>query len=95
MIRFDHPLRDFLRARRRDTGLSLEKFAARHGLTAVTYGSYERGDRNPSVTTLAVLLDRLGFDLVAVPKGAVVERTPADWAVELRELTRFLEERAA
>lgn len=94
--RFTHPLRAQLRDLRKATGLSLTAFAAKYNMTAASIGAYERGDRVPSVDRLAELLDRYGYELVAVPKVGVESpiRTSADWARSLRDLAETLDRAA-
>lgn len=63
---------DLLRQLRNTTGLSLEQAAEKFGIAAVVIGSYERGDRHPTVDKLNRLLGCYGYEIAAVPLGAVI-----------------------
>jgi uncharacterized protein len=60
-----------LRQARQRAGLSQVELAARAGVTQSVISAYESGHRQPSVPTLAALIDATGFELVAV-----VQRPP-------------------
>jgi transcriptional regulator with XRE-family HTH domain len=91
-----HPVLVQLRQLRQATGLSLLKLEEKHGITAGVVGSWERGDRRPTVDALQRVLDVYGYDLVAVPRhrvpgGAPVVRTAADMTTLLRKSAEALQ----
>lgn len=91
-----HPAVAKLRELRKAAGLSLDQLERKHGLKAVAVGSYERGDRHPSVTTLQRVLDVYGYQLVAVPRhhrvdGGPVIRTPEGITAVLRQIADQLD----
>jgi predicted nucleotidyltransferase/DNA-binding transcriptional regulator YiaG len=53
-----------LRRARRDAGLSQVELAARAGVTQSVVSAYESGRRQPSLPTLAALVDAAGHELV-------------------------------
>lgn len=53
-----------LRRARVKAGLSQAELAARAGVTQSVVSAYESGHRQPSVPTLAALIDAAGYDLV-------------------------------
>lgn len=76
-----HPVIAKLRELRRAAGLSLQQVERSHGIKAVVIGSYERGDRRPTIDSLQQVLDIYGYQLVAVPRdrslgGRPTIRTP-------------------
>lgn len=77
-----HPLCAELRRLRNAAGLSLERFAQRYGVPAVRMGSWERGDRMPTLSA---------FDKVAGVFGRRLALVPADLDVPalLAELERL------
>lgn len=71
--RWPHPVCVELRRLRQARGLSLDAVATRTGITAVTIGSYERGDRSPVVEhegNLDKLLAFYGRRLTLAPAEA-------------------------
>ena len=54
-----------LRQARRDAGLSQVALAARAGVTQSVISAYESGHRQPSLPTLAALVEAAGYKLVA------------------------------
>ena len=54
-----------LRQARRDVGLSQVALAARAGVTQSVISAYESGHRQPSLPTLAALVEAAGYELVA------------------------------
>lgn len=71
-----HPVIAQLRDLRKAAGLSQQQVEQRHGIKAVVVGSYERGDRHPSIDSLQALLDVYGYQLVAVPRDRTVDGRP-------------------
>lgn len=67
-----HPTVVKLRELRTAAGLSLQGMQEEHFIPAVVIGSYERGDRKPSVNRLDEILHIFGYELVAVPIGSTV-----------------------
>lgn len=59
-----------LRAKREGLGLSLTKAAARCGMPATVLGSYERGDRQPSLRRIRQWGAPFGLQLVLLPTDA-------------------------
>ena len=57
-----------LRQARRDAGLSQVALAARAGVTQSVISAYESGHRQPSLPTLAALVEAAGYELVAEPR---------------------------
>ncbi|HYU85809.1 MAG TPA: helix-turn-helix domain-containing protein [Kribbellaceae bacterium] len=55
---------ELLRAARLRAGLSQQELAERAGIMQSVVSAYERGHRQPSVPTLAALIDATGHDLV-------------------------------
>lgn len=87
------PLRRQLIDLRRNTAMSLQTAGARLGVAAVVLGSYERGDRVPTVPILERILAGYGFDLLAAPKGtpAALTQVASDTAGQLRTLADRLD----
>jgi len=54
-----------LRQARRDAGLSQVALAARAGVTQSVISAYESGHRQPSLPTLAALVEAAGYELAA------------------------------
>lgn len=90
-----HPLCRLLRDLRRASGLSLATIENRYGIPAVVLGAYERGDREPPLRKLEVILAAYGHRLAAVPAAEDAVRLPADAAVILRQVANQLERNAA
>lgn len=86
-----HPVIAQLRDIRKAAGLSLQQLERQHGIKAVVAGSYERGDRRPSVDGLQVLLDVYGYQLVAVPRARTLDGRPTvRTAAQICELLRAI-----
>lgn len=64
------PIADQMRTVRNQLGLSLEKAATRSGIPAVVIGSYERGDRQPTLPKARLWVESFGHQLLAVPSDA-------------------------
>lgn len=62
-----HPICRTLRDLRKAAGYSLSEFESRFGIAAVAIGSYERGDRVPSINKMDQALRCFGYRLAAVP----------------------------
>lgn len=60
------PLVVTLLAERRRQGLSQEELAERAGVSRMSVGRFERGDRLPNLWTLRQISAALGLDLVLV-----------------------------
>lgn len=71
-----HPVMAQLRDLRKAAGLSQQQVERRHGIKAVVVGSYERGDRRPTIDSLQQLLDVYGYQLVAVPRERTLDGRP-------------------
>lgn len=71
-----HPVVAQLRELRKAAGLSLQQMERQHGIAAVVVGSYERGDRRPTVEAVQRLLDIYGHQLVAVPRARTLDGRP-------------------
>lgn len=72
-----HPVLGQLRELRKTRGESLRAAAKRIGVPDVVLGSYERGDRSPTVERLDVVLRAgYGMRLAVVPAGQRDEPTP-------------------
>lgn len=56
---------DLLRRARRGAGLSQVELAARAGVTQSVISAYESGRREPSLPTLAALIEAAGYELTA------------------------------
>jgi hypothetical protein len=54
-------------------------------------GSYERGDRMPSVARADAVLHGYGYRIVAVPVDFDATRLPSDMAAELRAIADQIE----
>jgi transcriptional regulator with XRE-family HTH domain len=60
----------FLRERAKTLGLTREELGVRAGVTRKTLWNVLSGSSDYKVTTLLAILDRLGYELAIVPKGA-------------------------
>jgi transcriptional regulator with XRE-family HTH domain len=92
-----HPVTAQLRDLRDATGLSLVALERKHGIPAIVLGSWERGDRQPTINKIQQVLDVYGYQLVAVPRartlnGRPTVRTPAANAALLRAIADQLDE---
>jgi len=97
--RSDHWIGPTLRELRQSMGLSLAQFEAKFGVSAVVFGSYERGDRRPSLEKAdEILRTAFGKKLVVVDcdpseESSDIVRTPAEMAEVLEDVARSLRER--
>src|ERR1022692_4457894 len=77
-----------LRQARRDAGLSQVALAARAGVTQSVISAYESGHRQPSLPTLAALVEAAGYELVGEghmrPRGRVRLSGPVGQRVRRR-----------
>lgn len=91
-----HPVCVMLRELRHAARLSLAQVEEKYGINAVVLGSYERGDRLPSVGKVDAILRRVyGYELRAVPVGSKATRLSGDMVTTLRAIADQLEERDA
>lgn len=72
-----HPIMAQLRALRNAASLSLDGLAEKLGVASVAIGSWERGDRQPTLGAVDHVLAEFGYELRAVPVGSTV-RPPED-----------------
>lgn len=72
-----HPIMDEVRALRKALDLSIEAVAHQVGVTTVALGSWERGNRQPTLGAVDSVLAEFGYELRAVPIGSAI-RPPAD-----------------
>lgn len=86
-----HPICQQIRSLRRACGHSLDDASALTGYPAVVLGSYERGDRRPSLAKVENILNAYGYTLTAVPKDFDAVRLPGDIAQELRAIASQIE----
>ena len=84
-----------LRALRKSAGWSLEKAAEITHRPAVVIGSWERGDRQPTVPALDQLLAFYGYRIAVVPIASVIDgqrvRTSEEIASTLRAIAEQIE----
>jgi transcriptional regulator with XRE-family HTH domain len=66
----------FLRERLKKTSVTQRELVDRAGLARRTLTGMLSGEADYKVTTLMSVLDRLGYELTIVPKGAVAGLTP-------------------
>jgi transcriptional regulator with XRE-family HTH domain len=71
-----HPVVALLRELREAAGLSLHDVERMYGVKATVVGSYERGNRRPTVEAVQRLLDFYGHDLVTVPRDRAADGRP-------------------
>lgn len=81
---------DSLRSARRRAGLSQSELAARSETSQTAISAYERGRKEPSLSTLSRLLAATGAELSIRPNAGVREPTPAQFAQASRTLLRVL-----
>ncbi len=82
-----HPLCTKLRDIRTAAGISLSEFERRYKIPAVVIGSYERGDRIPSIERLDAIYSIFGYRISVIPnEDTPVVRTKADMARDLRSI---------
>jgi transcriptional regulator with XRE-family HTH domain len=79
-----------LRDARRQAGLSQAQLAERTGTSQPTISAYERGAKQPSVSTLARLLAMTGHQLEAQPPIGAPGPTAAELAERGRRLSEVL-----
>lgn len=72
------PIAEQMRAARQRRGWSLRAMAERSGISEVVIGSWERGDRRPSLPQVRRWLAALGHDLIAVGPGGDIAATNWD-----------------
>lgn len=82
-----------MRDLRRAGGMSLVAAADVTGVPDIVLGSYERGDRQPSLFKVEQILNAYGYTLAAVPKDFDAIRLPSDIAGELRAIADIFEKR--
>lgn len=93
MLKTPHPLAVGLRKLRTERGWSLREAARQSGTPDVVIGSYERGDRVPSIERLDALLGVYGCRLAITALEAADEPvTVTDIAVILRRCATELDE---
>lgn len=54
---------------RQASGLSIAQLGALAHVPTVVVGSYERGDRSPTLETLDELFTAMGYEIITQPKG--------------------------
>lgn len=91
-----HPVVALLRDLRQAARLSLQQVERKFDIPAVVLGSWERGDRRPTVDGIQRVLDVYGWELVAQPRdrtrdGGPTVRTPAQNAAILRAIADQLD----
>jgi len=97
--RSDHWIGAKFRELRQAMGLSLSQFETKFGISAVVMGSYERGDRRPSLEKADELLrTAFGKKLIVVDcdyeeTSHEIVRTPLEMASALEDVARQLRER--
>lgn len=86
------PIADKLRELRTATGLSLEGIEDKSGgqFKDVVVGSWERGDRQPTIGKLRALLNWYGYDLAVVRKDAPSGEVLAEVTARLTEALEML-----
>jgi transcriptional regulator with XRE-family HTH domain len=68
---------EHLRAARRASGLTLRELSAQSAVSPGALCQYERGQREPRISTVVALARALGFVVTVGPDGVLVERTDA------------------
>lgn len=89
-----HPIVVELRQLREAAGWSQAQLATRTGVPAVVIGSYERGDRQPTLSTLEQLFTALGQEIAIRPTGSAepdYTRSAAQMAIDLRAIAAQLD----
>ncbi len=81
-----HPVCLQAKELRRASQLSLYEAEKKLGVNAIVLGSYERGDRQPTLLRMEKVLNGYGYTLVAVPKDFTAVRLPGDMAEELHAI---------
>lgn len=71
--------------------LSLTQAGEMLGISPIVLGSYERGDRMPSIARVDAILNGYGYRIVAVPVEFDAVRLPSDMAAELRAIADQIE----
>lgn len=85
------PIAVLLRRLRKERGESLVNAEERTGIPAVVAGSWERGDRRPTLPSVRAWLAHYGYQLIAVPDTHVMIPATAghdapisvEWGVDL------------
>lgn len=86
-----HPICKQLKDLRMAARLSLTEAEKLLGVSAVVIGSYERGDRMPSLARIDAVLHGYGYRVAAVPVDFDAIRLPSDIAAELRAIADQIE----
>jgi transcriptional regulator with XRE-family HTH domain len=86
-----HPICKQLKDLRVAARLSLSEAEKLLGVSAVVIGSYERGDRMPSLARIDAVLHGYGYRVAAVPVDFDAIRLPSDIAAELRAIADQIE----
>ncbi len=90
-----HPVCKQLRDLRTQSGYSLLQAQSVIGVNAIVMGSYERGDRQPTLNKAEDLLNFYGYTLVAVRKDFDAVRLPSDMSAELHAIADQIGKQAA
>lgn len=89
--KLNHPVLRILRDLRKATGLSLKDVQEKYGHNAMVVGSYERGDRQPTLKKVEDILSLYGYTLIAQKKDETSIRLPGEIVQELRGIADQLE----
>jgi len=81
-----HPICKQIKDLRVAARLSLAQAEELLGISGIVIGSYERGDRMPSVARIDEILHGYGYRLAALPFDLEAVRLPGDMATELRAI---------
>jgi transcriptional regulator with XRE-family HTH domain len=79
-----------VRRRRQELGLTIEELAERADLSTNYLGAVERGEKNPSLTTVAAIASGLGVSVRALVTGED-EDEATDLTVKGRELAEIFD----
>lgn len=93
-----HPITALFRELRQAAGLSLTDWEQLTHIPAVVMGSYERGDRQPTLGQTDNILRRFGHELAAVPVGALIVPpgdAGAQWVLTGEQMVSMLRHIAA
>lgn len=80
-----------VRDARRDAGLTQEALAARSGTTQEALSDYERGKKDPSVSTAVRILAAAGWTIVRAPAAEVWAPGPAELERRGRILSQVID----
>ena len=86
-----HPAVNKAKMLRKASGLSLSMMEKEHGINSIVMGSYERGDRMPTVNRLEQILNCFGYTLAAQAVCHDAVRLPEDIVGLLRQIADQLE----